>query len=325
MEKWRDLFRRKASEKASKKSEKEIPKSEEELPPNVKLVETEKGKFRIAYGTHFTERNPEELGKSVAWLPETATRIDYTEPKELVEKNFNTVLKKREPFSTEYRKTFKEAERKRTPIFLVDIAEAEAVTLIQAYLHGVEPAVGVALLAKLAWDSVIEEKKISRRDFLKKTFAGIYFLSETPNLIINNLLSIGEVPDEKSARRAVDRFLNDLDETAHPEKNSIIVTLRNHLFAQKAETIAKTLSPEIKTEKPEIAITLGARHHGIEGAFSKKDEERAWLIDVISSVPGMEKTREKIATVARFDFNEKENKWEMTERFEDELLTGIKK
>ncbi len=304
---------------------KEIPGVQEKLLPNVVLVETGKAKFRIAYGSHDIERKSEELSKADVWLPETGGRIDYALSKELVEENFNNILKKKEPFLTEYKKIFEKAEREKVPIFLGDIPETELVILIQANLKGVEPVVGLALLAKLVWDSVIESKKLTRRDFLKKTLAGIYFLSEAPSIITGNLLSTDRVDDEQSARRDVDRFLNDLNERAHPETNAIIATMRNNLFAQKAETIAGKLSPEIKNRKPEVAITLGARHHGIEDALSKKDEERAGLIDKILSVPGLKDTREKIATIARFDFNREKNKWEMTDRFKDPHLAKIEK
>lgn len=146
-----------------------------------------------------------------------------------------------------------------------------------------------------------------------------------PSIITGDLLNTDKAQDEKSARRAVNRFLNDLNERVHPETNAIIVTLRNHLFAQKAETIVKTLSPEIKNRKPEAAITLGARHYGIERALKEEDKERVWLIDKLLSVPGLKKTREKIATIARFDFNKEKDKWELTERFKDPHLAKIEK
>lgn len=131
---------------------------------------------------------------------------------------------------------------------------------------------------------------------------------------------------KKNAIGKTTSFLDDVNDAIHPEtRHEIIRILRNHLFAEKADTVARKLALEIQNRKPEITITVGSNHYGIEKAFFKKDEERARLINEILSSSGSKGMREKIATIARFDYNKKENKWEMTDRFKDKLLAGIEK
>lgn len=227
MEKIENLFRRRAVEKTPKKApEKEMSENEEELPPNVKIVETEKTKFRIAHGKHNVEQKPEDLGKADALMLEGI--FDYTLSKELVEKEFNGDLKEK----IQYKEMIKTAEKKRAPIFVGD---------------------------------VIKQKCI---------------------------------------------FFSTL-------------RLRDYLFAQKLKTIAERL--ETQKRKPEIAIVIGAGHTGIEEALKKSNEERVKLIDNRSDDPDLREAREKIATIARFDFNEKEGKWELTDRFKDPHLAKIEK
>ena len=103
------------TEKAPEKApEKDLPESEEKLPPNVKIVETEKAKFRIAYGKHITERKPEELGKADALMLESSS-FDYTLSKELVEKEFNRDIGLKEEI--QYRKIIKRAEEEKGQFF----------------------------------------------------------------------------------------------------------------------------------------------------------------------------------------------------------------
>ncbi len=291
----------------------------------MKIVETDKGKFRIAYGASFTERKPEELGKADVWAPETSGLVDYTLTKELVEEKFYKISRKDKPFSTDHRKIFEKTEEGKKPIFLIDITEQELATLLQIDLKYLEPIVGSGLLAILARDFILGEKRLTRREILKKAGAGIYFLSEFPAGIIRGLFGEDFIVGEKSASRAVEKFLDDLNERIHPETNAIIQTLRNSLLAQKAKTIAERLGLEIKGRKPEIALTVGAAHHGIEKALLKEDEERVWLIDKLLSVPGLKNTREKIATIARFDFNKEKDKWELTDQSKDPHLAKIEK
>lgn len=299
-------------EKIEKFIPRERPESKEELPSNV-VVETPEAKFRIAYGLHPVEMKPEVLGKSDALMIETGVVFNYTLPKKLVEKNFNRDIRR----STQYGKIIEKAEREEKPIFLGDITEWRTAFLLQIGLKVLELTVGIALLKNLI-KSLLENEKMTRREFLKKTAAGIYLSSEMPSYI--SLLLSG---DEKSAGRAIEKFLTDLNERTHPETNAILLTLRNYVMAQKLKTIAEKLG--IKNRKPEVAIAIGKRHSGIEKALEKEDEERVRLVNKLLSIPGLKKTRENIATIAQFDFNEKENKWELTDQFKDPYLSKIEK
>lgn len=313
-----------------KSIEKFIPKEEkfeekEKLPPNVVMVETPEAKFRIAYGTHSTEQKPEELGKPDALMLESLGLIDYTSSKKLVEEEFDKKVRE----SIQYRKIIKRAEEKEKPIFLGDITEWESAALLQFGLQFLEPMIGVLLLGSLLRSWVKEKltnlpkKKLTRREFLKKSISALYFLSDLPGGVIRYLFEEEGILDEKSASRAVERFLWDLNEKIHPETKAIIVTLRNHLMAQKMKTISERL--EIQNRKPEVTTVVGAFHHGIEEALEEDDEERVKLVDKLLSVPGLEKTREKIATIARLDFNKEKDGWELTEQFKDPHLLKIEK
>lgn len=301
---------------SKKAQEKETPESEEKLPPNVKVVDTEKGKFRIAYGVHPSfgffnvEMKPEELGNADALVPELAD-FDYTSRKELVEERFNKSHCFSE-YDLQYGKLIKKVKKEGKPIFLADITEPKTIEMIRQGLSFSEGVVAGALLGSLLLDYSKGEKWTEIETL--KTIASIYFSSEAIGDMLAGLsykIRHG-ILDEKSISRNIARFLSDLNERIHPETNFLIVTLRNSLFAQKLETIAERLGSEIKDRKPEVAITIGGRHHGIEKALKKEDKRRVWLINKLLSVPGLKKTREKIATIARFDFNKEKNMWEMT-------------
>lgn len=74
-----------------------------------------------------------------------------------------------------------------------------------------------------------------------------------------------------------------------------------------------------------LAIVVGAGHTGIEKVLGKEDKERVRLIDRLLNVPGLGKAREKIATIARCDFDKNQNKWLVTEIFEDPYLAPLEK
>lgn len=301
--------------------EKELLESEEKLPPNVKVVETEKAKFRIAYGVHTVEQKPEDLGEVDALMLESGS-FDYTSSKERVENLFADKIR----HYAQYRKIIKRAEKKEKPIFLGDITEEDAVTALQMGLKLLEPIMGVWVLASLLRSGEL---------ILPAEIATGYLLSETSAVGIVDGIILGTKirdylfgeknpsVDKKSFSRAVERFLGDLNERIHPETNTILVTLRNNLMAQKLKTVSEKL--EIQNRKPEVGISIGEYHHGIEKALKKDDEERVKLVDKLLNVPGLKKTREKIATIAKFDFNKEEDKWELTDRFKDPHLAKIEK
>lgn len=204
MEKLGDLFKRRSAEKSPKKTEKEKAEGEEELPPNVKAVETKKGKFRIAYNAHYNERKPEELGNGDAWILESSGIIDYTLPKNQSEEQFEK-FKKGEGIvfgNREYKMLFEKAEKEKKPIFLVDVAELGTEDLLDNILDVTETMVGLALLVNLMKD-LSRNKKMTRREFLAKAVGGSYLASKTPNNLIKNLYKpwTGRNPDEKKRHR----------------------------------------------------------------------------------------------------------------------------
>ncbi len=295
---------------------------EEELPPNVKEIETQNAKIRIAYERHDgIERKPEELGDNYdAWVPEIMG-IDYTLSKKIVERDFNKIFRKKIP---EYRKIFEKIEKEGKPIFLGDITEDKTILLLNKSLRYLESAATGVLVASLVYDFLAGEK-LTKIEVLK-SIAAVYLYSEAIEAMIDKLsYKLRGGIDEKSISRAIERFLGNLNEKIHPETHFILATLRNSLFAQKMKTIAESL--KIQNRKPEIAVTLGAGHHGIEKALLKDDEKRVGLIKKLLSVPapGLKKIRESIATIAWFDFNKEKGWWELTKQFKDPNLSKIEK
>ncbi|QQG46485.1 MAG: hypothetical protein HYY55_01420 [Candidatus Niyogibacteria bacterium] len=296
------------------------PDIKEGLTENAVLIESPEAKFRIVYGVHTVPQKPEDIGKADAVFLETIG--DYSTPVR-AENTMNSWAR----HFVQYRPVIERIEKEKRPVFLADISEAEMRMNIETILQIVEPTLGIFLLASLSKDFT-SEKKISRREFLKKSAkaaAGLYFFSHT-SMSISAILERKRV-DEQSATRAVSRFLMDLNERIHPETEKIILTLRNHLAAKKMRAIAGHLRAESGevSEKPELAAIFGAAHHGIERALQKEDKELMRIIEKILQQPGLEEARKKIAKIARLDFNEREDRWKTTEIFDDPDLAKIQK
>lgn len=287
--------------------------SQEKLPENVEIIETPEAKFRIIYSRHDIASQPEDMGKADAVAFEGIG--DYTTKRQaeflvvdLYDNRSSAPIVKR-------------AKQEGKPIFFIDISEHDTADLIQKGLRALEVGVGFSLLLSLSKD-IINKNKISRRDFLKKAakgLGGLYFFSHIPKIIVSALDNI----DGRSKQGAISRFLSDLDEKIHPETESIVLTLRNHLMAQKLTYIASHMRQSIN-KKPEIGLVIGAAHTGIEKALLEKNKERIALIDKLLRVPGLGKSRERIATIARLDFDEKPYNW-VAQILEDPELIPIEK
>lgn len=286
----------------------------EGLPKNVVLIETPQAKFRIAYGYHVSEQNPADVEMSEAIALETGGE-SYATPEE-AEETFRRAVD-----SIQYRKIITQAKEKKKPIFFVDMTNDNYVPLLQMGLKTGETLLGIKLLGSLAREVKEETGDMTRREFLKKSMkgaAGLYFSSHALGYL-SSLAKIGS--EEKSAIRAVNRFLNDIDERVHPETQAIILTLRNYLMAQKMKTVAEQFFQ--KDKKADVAMIVGSGHSGIEKALQKDDPERIEVIHKLLKTPGLSKARKQIATIARFDFDDANNKWKTT-LFEDPRLTSIK-
>lgn len=332
--------------------EKRALQEKEKSPDNVVPVDTPEARYKVVYGYHTIEQEPTDIGKSDAIFLEKITKGgDYSTP-ESAEK-----LLKEYSSEPQYRQIILEAERQKKPIFFGDIIGGDLVVALQHGLRDIEPVVGALLLASLTKKAVEQGiMNMDRREFLKKALGGIFLLSQA-HQGLGALLEAGKNPgfkfDRKGAMGEIDKFLTKLNEKIHPETNAIVLTMRNALNAKKIKEIAKLMEKEVlekeqaakeifekemekrpggarkkwverEDKRPEVAIVMGAWHRGIEDALLDDEEELIELVDELLGVPGLEETRKKIATIARFDFDEEENKWK-ARILKDRKLTEIEK
>ncbi len=305
------------------------PDKEKELTEATVLIEKPEAKYRIIYGYHGTEQKPEDLGKAEALVLESGFG-NYSTPQE-AEFLFKEIQKN----IKQYERLIEKAAKEKKPIFLADISDSESIMIFQVIIGVLESVSSVPILYSLLEDvrEIIKEKKLNqkklnRRDFIKTSAKGLIgFYLSTPFLEVflntfSDFFSKNRV-NLQSKSENLNRFLTELNEKIHPEIYAIILTLRNYLLAQKMETIAQTLKK--KNKKPEIAIVVGASHYGIEKALQKEKNKRIELINFLTKLPGLEESRKRIATIARFDFDEKEKNWKVTQIFKDPLLVPLEK
>jgi hypothetical protein len=291
-----------------------------ELPPNVVRVETPEGIFRIAYGIHIRPQNPEDVKGVNAIMLETGT-FNYNNPQKAIECFYDI-----QKYGIQYENLIKEAARSHQPIYFADVDPTTLRNLLAIFLMGVEGLVGIRLIQYLRnlGEQVLEDKnsnKNSRRDFLKLLGGGVlstYLISPTVKVLIGLLGTL----NEQTARRKVDRLLIELDEKIHPELNIIILTLRNLVMAQKLITITQDFRGEAG-QKPEIAAVVGGGHIGLEKALREREENRIKIIQQILSVPGISGLRNEIANIARFDYEPKEERWKLTNFYQDSFLLQL--
>ena len=165
---------------------------------------------------------------------------------------------------------------------------------------------------------------MNRRDFLKllsKSLLAVYFAPQlAEDLILFLSLPDKAMLNEEAVRRKIHRFLIKLNEKIHPETNMILITLRNIIMAQKLITIAQDINKEI-SKKPEIGVVVGASHIGIEEALNLDEKERNEIIEkIMNFAKGVKKN---IATIARFDYDSKTERWELTKFYKDPFLASL--
>lgn len=284
---------------------------------NIKIIETDEARFRIIYGRHYEVQQPEDLGSAeVLAIEFSDPENDYVSPR-----NAEKLMVRAKEYK-QYKLIVEKAQQESKPIFFVDNPTVNPWTdILEFECTVLEALAGCSLFYFFAKDIVeTKRKKISRREFFKmsiKGMAGAYLINPFFTYMLGAIDTMGD-----SSCGAAARFLFNFNERFHPETGFAVLILRNHLMAQKLTTIAKSIS-DFKGEKPEIGIVVGAYHVGIEKALRKSNEERIKSIDRILHFPGLKEAREKIAFIARLDFNKEQNKWVATEIFKDSYLATI--
>lgn len=264
------------------------------FPSNVVHFETSNAIYRIVYSLHHQTTKEEDVGDVDAIAIELAnseynTKQDANITFHYLSKSIGNIG------------IIEAAKKKGFPVFLIDVSTKQNLFLNLTFgLKCVEATTGLFVLSSLFKDI---GKKLTRRDFLRisaKTGFSIWSLLHLEETV-HNLIK-GKNPQYISTR---------LLELSHPETVAIILTLRNHIWAQKLETITKTLSTK---RKPIIALIIGKGHTGVERALAKDEEER---LEIIRTLMLGSKTKEE-ATIARFDFIN--GRWETQIFFDPEMI-----
>lgn len=287
----------------------------EQLPANVVEIERPEAVYRIIYGRHDREQESEDLGDIGALVLETGNE-DYSTR----EKAESTLAVCSELI--QYRKVVTAAERKKLPIFLVDVTDAETASILRDGVRNIETRIGAVATLGILASLISSKEKMDRRTFIKYLAGALGVGYLTSHVWIDNIHAVfGEkMLNEKNASRKVARILEDVQEKIHPETEKIIITLRNYLIAQKTIAVAKELS--LSDIKPKIGIVVGASHHGVEKALKEEDAKRIEVIKNLLSAPEIRGASSHAALIVRLDFDGELDKWETTDIFQDPAIAG---
>ncbi len=281
--------------------------NKEVLPGNVVVIERPEARYRIVYGAHDKVQKASDIGNPDLVISEGTMDGWVKGPMASLEQNL------------EIESWLKDQKK---PYYIVDATHDEAKISLVKILGGMETSAGLLLLASLARDFIKKKKpkpddKLTRRQMLTRTAKGLgagYLLSQTP---LGVRAAMGS-----TSLTSVEKFLQDLNENIHPETNEIVFTFRNYLAAHKAVTLAKTLGSK-GIQHPQISLVYGAGHSGLEKALTRTSEDRLAYLESILNKQGMEKIRREVSKIARVDFNERENRWEITSILSDPSLAPL--
>lgn len=287
----------------------------EKLPANVVEIERPEAIYRIVYGYHNREQSAKDIDGLDVLILETGDS-DYSNceaASNLLEACKKDVL---------YKSVVKKAEDEKMPIFFADLSNAEVKTILHDRIKNLEVTVGAVTALVLLASLISSKEKISRREFFEKSFFALGSAYLSSHTFLDNIYQISRdsMLDEKTASRHIARILGDLQEKIHPETESLIITLRNQLMAQKMITITKML--DLQDSKIKVGIVVGARHHGIEKALQIKDAKRIKIINDLLNAPELEKARKTASIIARMDFSEKSGKWITTGIYHDSTIVS---
>lgn len=287
----KELLKPEAEEKET--VEGEISRAEEREDQSKEVIETESGRFHILYNIHggIAESKPtpaERLDKKDALILEGAGISENFKDKRVARR----IIDFQRLTANINRDIVRRAIKDCVPIFFVDASDKawenyKNSEIKQKIAAGIEGAMGVSVV--IAGSIKSSEQKISRRDFIKRLFAyGMGGYLSTP--------LIKEFSAPWAAEKRKVRQFGKFSDTIHPEFRTFAVEGRNHLIAQKSETVAKILEKE-NNKKPEVAISIGAAHYDLEDALKISDEER---IEKLKSYEDI--SLEDEALIIRIDF-----------------------
>ncbi|MBI2640749.1 MAG: hypothetical protein HYW91_02605 [Candidatus Sungbacteria bacterium] len=305
-------------------------RQKEKLPDNVVVVERPEARYRIVYEIHKIPHTPEEIGHPAVLAVEFVSfRYDTPAGAEDILERFwehkaeGAGKSMQERVGTER----KYLEERHIPIAFVDVPyeDVEAALSNEKFISFVEVATAVTsaqyVKEKL---SGLREEGFSRREFLKLSAAGMLG-AYTGLELLNTLLDLYWATKSGHGKMSPpERKLIKLQETVHPELKAIILTLRNAIFARKLYALANHFNL-VKGEKPEIAITVGAAHTGLEDMLLEDPLRRGEVLEKFFSTFGIDKGKISISPIAVAMFSTEEGRWVVKEIFNDPLLNQIER
>lgn len=279
-------------------------------------VETPNAQYSVMYGLHVFEQSPDFVDDVDAVLLEMMFSKDDAG-------YLSEWATEKLPSITQYRAIIKKAKELSKPVFITDyIGEpgrvvkesitSKALSALEALLGG-HLLLNKGLLSKEDIETTVPASSLTRREFLKqignagKYIGATYLLVPTLRTVVGLSDILSNVPIE------VNRPLNKIVETIHPELDSKLLEGRNDLIAAKSETVAEILFDELKI-KPRLGIVIGGAHTGIEDSLKKLPQER------LDSIRGYFKDETgRQATIIRIDFKGEET---MVTLLKDSALTS---
>ncbi len=307
----------------------------EELPDNVVIFERPEARYRIIYEMHGVPHSPEEFGSPDAMAMELiTTKKGSYENKETAEKivtDFWANELKRVPDNKKSEATaeVEYIKNHNIPLYLMDIIDLEGLFQrwgsLEMFLKPVEMTAATAagvyggkLIAKNL------DREMSRRDFLKLAGTGAvggYFGTHILETVLNQMDYSRKKHLNLSPAR---RIFRKIQEKIHPETERLLIILRNALWAQKLEAIAKHLMEE-KHRRPEIAVKVGAYHIGLEDMLLEPAGKRSEIIKKFILKFATNQGQVAISPITRVEFSKKEGRWLATDSFREPALEEIEK
>ncbi|MDO8512624.1 MAG: hypothetical protein Q7S57_05080 [bacterium] len=261
-------------------------------------IKTDNGLFDLVYSDHTIANDPETMREADAILLEQRALFSNSGVEMYLD-----FIEKDEKGGRQYRAIVAEAKKTKKPIFMVDLPltyKSQAINeeqLTAGLGSQLEALLGVVLTLSVGRDIV--KQKMNRRQFLKVATKGLvatYFMTPIAERLIPSNAD-GSVSGESSLARKSERNLISFNDKAHPELNKdFTIELRNKVMAQKAETVAKSLT-KAGVVNPVCSVYVGAKHFGMEQALKKTERQRMQEIRDYTK-----EDTSQLGKIARIDF-----------------------
>lgn len=265
----------------------------------VRIIKPE-GIYTLIYGIHDTEQ-------SLSLLPDDFDGLVLERSINLTT-DIETIVKKKINDSIQDRNFITESARRRLPIYFVDREFNLVTDLVPFCVFGGLEFIfgGVAACEALGR---IAQKKVTRRDFLKLG-VGLWALNSTAGssglLWATSSLNINERVSAEWTRWA---------EKLHPEVNSLLLTSRNVLIAQKEQFLMEKLG------RSHLITSIGGAHVGLEDQILSGTPERIEFLQKIKPLLKTFYDTPSLYQIARFDFDG--DNWQMGELMEVPELKNL--